>query len=112
MIRRPPRSTLFPYTTLFRSLIEPRREQPAIGDDSRTHTFCHRHRDHVRQPGVQKRFSTEEANVANTATVQNVQGTVELRGIDPSQVLASYLTVGEVAEVARSITGVCDGNIA
>src|SRR5258708_9705979 len=25
MIRRPPRSTLFPYTTLFRSLISPRR---------------------------------------------------------------------------------------
>src|SRR5260370_22061218 len=25
MIRRPPRSTLFPYTTLFRSLIRPRR---------------------------------------------------------------------------------------
>src|SRR3712207_9038810 len=24
MIRRPPRSTLFPYTTLFRSFIEPR----------------------------------------------------------------------------------------
>src|SRR2546425_2066631 len=26
MIRRPPRSTLFPYTTLFRSAFEPRRE--------------------------------------------------------------------------------------
>src|SRR2546422_8635697 len=26
MIRRPPRSTLFPYTTLFRSLINPRLE--------------------------------------------------------------------------------------
>src|SRR5258707_12197746 len=25
MIRRPPRSTLFPYTTLFRSTVEPRR---------------------------------------------------------------------------------------
>src|SRR2546428_3032585 len=25
MIRRPPRSTLFPYTTLFRSLLSPRR---------------------------------------------------------------------------------------
>src|SRR3989475_13272766 len=25
MIRRPPRSTLFPYTTLFRSSVEPRR---------------------------------------------------------------------------------------
>src|SRR3712207_8873304 len=27
MIRRPPRSTLFPYTTLFRSLIRDRRER-------------------------------------------------------------------------------------
>src|SRR2546429_3807548 len=27
MIRRPPRSTLFPYTTLFRSLRLPRRQQ-------------------------------------------------------------------------------------
>src|SRR2546430_9136121 len=26
MIRRPPRSTLFPYTTLFRSVVEDRRE--------------------------------------------------------------------------------------
>src|SRR5258708_24191172 len=28
MIRRPPRSTLFPYTTLFRSLASNRRERP------------------------------------------------------------------------------------
>src|SRR2546430_7204523 len=28
MIRRPPRSTLFPYTTLFRSLSTARRERP------------------------------------------------------------------------------------
>src|SRR5438552_11055138 len=26
-IRRPPRSTLFPYTTLFRSVVQPRRRQ-------------------------------------------------------------------------------------
>src|SRR2546430_12378634 len=38
MIRRPPRSTLFPYTTLFRSALlvdvqvaEPRIEHPAVG---------------------------------------------------------------------------------
>src|SRR3712207_7062891 len=33
MIRRPPRSTLFPYTTLFRSaaLLRPRR-RPAVGE--------------------------------------------------------------------------------
>src|SRR3712207_7282208 len=28
MIRRPPRSTLFPYTTLFRSLLDLRRDPP------------------------------------------------------------------------------------
>src|SRR3712207_7002981 len=28
MIRRPPRSTLFPYTTLFRSVLPPRRDFP------------------------------------------------------------------------------------
>src|SRR5256885_12302166 len=38
MIRRPPRSTLFPYTTLFRSRGEPaelrrRGERPAVGED-------------------------------------------------------------------------------
>src|SRR2546430_14455735 len=27
MIRRPPRSTLFPYTTLFRSVVEPRQAE-------------------------------------------------------------------------------------
>src|SRR2546427_3366961 len=30
MIRRPPRSTLFPYTTLFRSRQLPRRDCPAL----------------------------------------------------------------------------------
>src|SRR2546430_12085666 len=34
MIRRPPRSTLFPYTTLFRSLDEPARpRRPSTGQD-------------------------------------------------------------------------------
>src|SRR3712207_6923376 len=33
MIRRPPRSTLFPYTTLFRS--EPERQGDGVGEDER-----------------------------------------------------------------------------
>src|SRR3712207_8479133 len=33
MIRRPPRSTLFPYTTLFRSLQVPRVRSAALGED-------------------------------------------------------------------------------
>src|SRR2546429_6454025 len=44
MIRRPPRSTLFPYTTLFRSLHrhhavgKPRRAAPRPSDRSEEHT--------------------------------------------------------------------------
>src|SRR2546422_3470989 len=34
MIRRPPRSTLFPYTTLFRSPVAPREHQAARLDDA------------------------------------------------------------------------------
>src|SRR5689334_23964469 len=33
MIRRPPRSTLFPYTTLFRSAVEQRGEIHRAGDE-------------------------------------------------------------------------------
>src|SRR5688572_31356887 len=38
MIRRPPRSTLFPYTTLFRSCDQPR----SVGTDSRRSRPCRR----------------------------------------------------------------------
>src|SRR3712207_7417803 len=38
MIRRPPRSTLFPYTTLFRSVLQARVEGPAFPDDRATTT--------------------------------------------------------------------------
>src|SRR3712207_7168152 len=33
MIRRPPRSTLFPYTTLFRSLVASRHVRTPVGGD-------------------------------------------------------------------------------
>src|SRR2546426_8001675 len=40
MIRRPPRSTLFPYTTLFRSRVL----RAATGDDRRVDSLPHRDR--------------------------------------------------------------------
>src|SRR3712207_8325942 len=43
MIRRPPRSTLFPYTTLFRSDDELDRIQAAAG----VHLPCHRKHEHT-----------------------------------------------------------------
>src|SRR2546427_6983330 len=38
MIRRPPRSTLFPYTTLFRSVVVPQSEPPGFSGPSVTVT--------------------------------------------------------------------------
>src|SRR5690242_21935192 len=57
MIRRPPRSTLFPYTTLFRSLFDARagaRENgdiggagPHVGDDQRSEEHTSELQSHV-----------------------------------------------------------------
>src|SRR3989475_10615271 len=44
MIRRPPRSTLFPYTTLFRSLLERKAATQARGDVSRHEDSFHQDR--------------------------------------------------------------------
>src|SRR2546422_3876388 len=41
MIRRPPRSTLFPYTTLFRSGHGVREVADAIGDQARQLAYVH-----------------------------------------------------------------------
>src|SRR3989442_6396785 len=50
MIRRPPRSTLFPYTTLFRSRSgESRRRSP---DDHKTRLVLHATRLHLRDTSV------------------------------------------------------------
>src|SRR2546427_5348167 len=59
MIRRPPRSTLFPYTTLFRSLLGPPLELIVVGDDQddRELTLVAEH-DGARHEFVQDRKST------------------------------------------------------
>src|SRR3712207_7691417 len=51
MIRRPPRSTLFPYTTLFRSLFEDLRHQE--------HVFDARHARELNAPGYEQRRGHE-----------------------------------------------------
>src|SRR2546422_4284194 len=63
MIRRPPRSTLFPYTTLFRSLVErpqgKRRRQHGVLD--------------VEQPVVEARQSARHGQPALGARIRRVR---------------------------------------
>src|SRR5580698_11096160 len=47
MIRRPPRSTLFPYTTLFRSPSRPRRPPPPRHGGSRARRSLRRSEEHT-----------------------------------------------------------------
>src|SRR3712207_8048201 len=70
MIRRPPRSTLFPYTTLFRSrAVDLLRPRPRRGPHAQGRALLHRLRPGVRagegrlqkgQPGVRMRVRSEE----------------------------------------------------
>src|SRR6185503_20655289 len=46
MIRRPPRSTLFPYTTLFRSQ-RAMKSKPRPGRPTRTSSSCNRSEEHT-----------------------------------------------------------------
>src|SRR5258708_15799546 len=60
MIRRPPRSTLFPYTTLFRSPTAPRAKTPADSRDRTLSVRCVRRRRYVRRSPSRSEEHTSE----------------------------------------------------
>src|SRR3712207_7806643 len=78
MIRRPPRSTLFPYTTLFRSAQEGRHQRRAhagAAEEPRRVELAHpaehvprvaerRHRERVRQDRKSTRLNSSHANIS------------------------------------------------
>src|SRR3712207_8532770 len=84
MIRRPPRSTLFPYTTLFRSAVVDLplaigllrrigvaggRRLRLLGDERRCHTTSHQHRSQFgacaeRQDRKSTRLNSSHANIS------------------------------------------------
>src|SRR2546426_9778817 len=70
MIRRPPRSTLFPYTTLFRSL-------PACGNALGFDEICARQIEALARPGdlvVLHSTSGESPNVVRAAQAARAKG--------------------------------------
>src|SRR5256885_5260168 len=61
MIRRPPRSTLFPYTTLFRSVVHgKRRPRPHLIDSKRRENAIIRRQHDIADDGVLASLRSEE----------------------------------------------------
>src|SRR2546425_2229516 len=67
MIRRPPRSTLFPYTTLFRSGRRDRRRRPRRAGGS--------------EAGVERRRGASRRRVRQTAGERSEEHTSELQSL-------------------------------
>src|SRR5256885_13223303 len=82
MIRRPPRSTLFPYTTLFRSKPEVRAARDGLGDHLRCAFHGNVHgidpRDHAKLLGVHVR-GTADARRTIVQLARSEEHTSELQ---------------------------------
>src|SRR5256885_9837456 len=75
MIRRPPRSTLFPYTTLFRSLVD---EHPELARDGKIEQRREERR-RGRAPVVLLRHPRERGAKERPARVRSEEHTSELQ---------------------------------
>src|SRR3712207_8200113 len=70
MIRRPPRSTLFPYTTLFRSVLEPYLQRVAgvglvaAGDDDRRRLDALERIQRLERDRKSTRLNSSHANIS------------------------------------------------
>src|SRR3712207_7956349 len=84
MIRRPPRSTLFPYTTLFRSLARvPRREAAQLGVDAVARADLQLAVDHARVEAIERAdrraAGAHAAEVVDAAVTRSEEHTSELQ---------------------------------
>src|SRR2546429_3290889 len=72
MIRRPPRSTLFPYTTLFRSIVKNHGKRPATGllGSFRVHQVEHARRIGT-VPALLRRFRIVRRSEEHTSEIQS-----------------------------------------
>src|SRR3712207_8675933 len=86
MIRRPPRSTLFPYTTLFRS--EPPRERPAVELD--LVALDEAHLDRVGLRGLVAEVLLEQAEVEHRVGVRGEERDRKSTRLNSSHANISY----------------------
>src|SRR3712207_7372971 len=102
MIRRPPRSTLFPYTTLFRS------QRPAVGVDPAAHG-PRRARHRACPPAPQRRAARQATasphparSEEHTSELQSRQYLVCRLLLEKKKKTPYYLTLCEVSIITRS----------
>src|SRR2546425_7835429 len=84
MIRRPPRSTLFPYTTLFRSLFLAGTAQNNVGKQGVPGLFSnHAHRQPVARIGTRPTFEYKQLALAQMLedTLRSEEHTSELQSL-------------------------------
>src|SRR3712207_8775398 len=79
MIRRPPRSTLFPYTTLFRSRKASHASSIAAGRSSSSTTALRRSRPWRTPCGASARARASRADTARCASAGSEEHTPELQ---------------------------------
>ena len=74
--------------------------------------YGNRYGNHFRNVRMKERLATKEADVTDTASVQNLKGRIETRRVYPPQVLMKDFAIRKVAEIAGRIAGIRDSNIA
>src|SRR2546425_3929240 len=77
MIRRPPRSTLFPYTTLFRSLVV----DEEVGDGQRVGDELERLAEQLLGEVERRRTAVDEDGLAGTHEPRSEEHTSELQSL-------------------------------
>src|SRR2546426_11883533 len=97
MIRRPPRSTLFPYTTLFRSCLPSRPVQVSIGDLNGSDSTREGQRDCMRcqqgqvyRKGASGTWSTEAPGNEGAGSPDDSQLEPELSGNSAERTFATW----------------------
>src|SRR2546430_5347874 len=96
MIRRPPRSTLFPYTTLFRSLLE---ERGAAGRRA-AHRVLRRGSPEPRRPAHRSRVSKRQRSEEHTSELQSQSNLVCRLLLEKKKILPYYPPRDVVTDLA------------
>src|ERR1043166_3316352 len=100
MIRRPPRSTLFPYTTLFRSQLRPWRRRRERQDDGSSSLQVGERHDHASKNSTNSRPPQIETIVSTASLSQRRKRSATGRGHDcPSDPVYVVCRDGRVRKV-------------